>query len=821
MSKRISLILLVLVLGVFSDAVGSTTSPHPLRQTELLSLVAGNALPENVVNEIRARGLAFRMDESFRAQLTTAGATPSILAAIAAAPLPAPQAVDDKPDPALLLHIATAAKLMKDKHYHESADELTATLKGNFEKFEVGFVMGELLRQQENWGQAAAVYAEVLRQNPDFPEAHTKLSFVLYRAADGEEALREAKAALARTPQNAEAFKNAGLALQILGKPEAALAEYNKALRIKPDYGVVHYDMGLLFDGQGDLAASIAEYKKAIALDPDSAAAHGNLGIVFGKKGDLDSAIRESREAKRLNPGSHDLRYNLATDLMNAGMYPEAIREFRELEVMFPDSAVCHMCLGTALRNTGDLKGAEKELHIAATLDPYDPEPLIYLGEILEDQKNYDAALDQYQKAEQLDEKSYRAHRSIGTVLLTRKDAPGALKELKIAVDLNPSVSNSHDLYGQALVLSGDVDAAISEFREALNLDSKQVDVRLKLAAALEKKGDWVAALDQYRQASVADNVDPTNRPIGVAYRTYGAAQEYSQAQTRFNQHLASLKTAGKSSEAEQLEKTLRDTQSAAKDTDKLDTLMQTGWQAFKERHFDEADIEYKQALQIAEKLQPHDVRLTAILGHLGNLAAFRNDFTTAGVFFERQLKVAEEISGTQVPMAVTDPLRSLTMNALAQHNFTSAKQFLQRALDANKKFYGENSAGYAEMLPMMAGVYLEQGDYEHAEPYLLQATDIEEKLYNYDSRFGGMEIRMLMTLCIVYDKWGKPEKLEPYDRKLISLLEKEPGPDTRYLEDTLAREARTLRTLGRPKEADEVQRKLESLKPTAAANPN
>lgn len=758
MSKRIALFLLTVVLGVSYAASRPTTSPHPLRQTELLSLIAGNSLPENIVNEIRTRGLAFRLDDSFRAQLTTAGATPAVLGALAAAKPPATQASEDKSDPALLQHLATAAKLMKDKHYDEAADELTATLKGNFEKFEVGFVMGELLRQQENWGQAAAVYGEVLRQDPDFPEAHTKLSFVLYRAADGEEALREAKAALARTPQNAEAFKNAGLALQTLGKPDAALAEYNKALRLKPDYGVVHYDMGLLFDGKGDLDGAIAEYKKAIALDRDSAAAHNNLSIVFEKKGDLDSAIRESREAKRLDPSSYDPRYNLATDLMNAGMYPEAIREFRELEVMFPDSAVCHMCLGTALRNTGDLKGAEKELHIAARLAPYDPEPLISLGEIFEDQKNYDAALDQYQKAEQLDEKSYQAHRSIGTVLLTRKDAPGALKELKIAVDLNPSVSNSHDLYGQALLLSGDVDAAISEFREALNLDSRQVDVKLKLAGALEKKGDWVAAIDQYRQASVADNVDPTNRPVGVAYRTYGAAQEYSQAQKRFNEHLASLTRAGKSSEAAQLEKTLRDTQSTAKDTDKLDTLMQTGWQAFKERHFDEAEIEYKQALQIAEKLQPHDVRLATTLGHLGNLAAFRNDFATAGVFFERQLKVAEEISGTQVPMAVTDPLRSLAMNALAQHDYTSAKRFLQRALDANKKFYGENSAGYAEMLPMMAGVYLEQGDYEHAEPYLLQATDIEEKLYNYDSRFGGMEIRMLMTLCIVYDKWGKPE---------------------------------------------------------------
>lgn len=67
----------------------------------------------------------------------------------------------------------------------------------------------------------------------------------------------------------------------------------------------------------------------------------------------------------------------------------------------------------------------------------------------------------------------------------------------------------------------------------------------------------------------------------------------------------------------------------------------------------------------------------------------------------------------------------------------------------------------------------------------------------------------------------GVSRKLEPYDRKLISLLEKEPGPDTRYLEETLAREAKTLRTLGRPQEADKVEQRLKSLHSTAAANPN
>src|SRR5260221_6526776 len=97
-AKLAFLSLLVACLLVSFTAGASETSSRPLRQTELLALVAGNALPENIVNEIHTRGIAFRMDDSFRAQLKTAGATPSVLAALGAAKPPA-NATEDKPDP--------------------------------------------------------------------------------------------------------------------------------------------------------------------------------------------------------------------------------------------------------------------------------------------------------------------------------------------------------------------------------------------------------------------------------------------------------------------------------------------------------------------------------------------------------------------------------------------------------------------------------------------------------------------------------------------------------------------------------------------------
>jgi tetratricopeptide (TPR) repeat protein len=302
--------------------------------------------------------------------------------------------------------------------------------------------------------------------------------------------------------------------------------------------------------------------------------------------------------------------------------------------------------------------------------------------------------------------------------------------------------------------------------------------------------------------------------------RSYGGAKEYAAAKDRFNQYLASLKKAGKSSEAAQLEKTLSNAKSNASATQKLDSLMQSGSQAFTERRYDDSERDYKQALKIAETLQPVDPRLGTILNHLGQLAAFRKDFTAAQAAFERQLKLTEQLYGPQ-DATMADPLKWLAMSAMAQRDFPSAQKFLDRALEVNRKVYGETSPGYLDTLRILGTAFLVQESYEKAEPYLVQATEIERKLYDYDPRYGGMSLASLSTLCTMYERWDKPAKLEPCDRQLIVAVERQSGPDTHYLELTLQREAKTLRTLGRPAEAAEVEKRLKSLQPSAANNPN
>jgi hypothetical protein len=70
-----------------------------------------------------------------------------------------------------------------------------------------------------------------------------------------------------------------------------------------------------------------------------------------------------------------------------------------------------------------------------------------------------------------------------------------------------------------------------------------------------------------------------------------------------------------------------------------------------------------------------------------------------------------------------------------------------------------------------------------------------------------------LASVCSMYDKWGKPEKLEPYNSQLIAVLEKQFGPNSPQLAGTLDKEAQTLRTLGRTQEATKVEDRLASIR--------
>src|SRR2546430_13006034 len=73
---------LIILVFNFVTLAAAEEKPRPLADRELLALVVGNALSENIVHEIQSRGLAFRPTDGYRSQLTDAGADARVLAAV-------------------------------------------------------------------------------------------------------------------------------------------------------------------------------------------------------------------------------------------------------------------------------------------------------------------------------------------------------------------------------------------------------------------------------------------------------------------------------------------------------------------------------------------------------------------------------------------------------------------------------------------------------------------------------------------------------------------------------------------------------------------
>jgi tetratricopeptide (TPR) repeat protein len=794
-----------------TPSISAQASAKPLRASEVMALEAAGVFPANVVHDVNARGLAFQPDADFLSLMTKAGADASVISALKAAKVAASGQVN--PDMDLLRKLSDAAVLMKEKKYPEAGAKLSEALDASFARMETGYVMAELMREEEQYQAASNIYAQMLQEAPDFPEVHTKASLVLYKLDDGEDALHEAKAALAENPDDAEAHKNAGLALDSLGKRDAAIAEYKEALRIKPDYSWVRLDLGNVFYGMHDYDESIAEYKKAIVLDPNSEDAHYNLGNAYKKKGEIGLAIAEFREAKRLNPNDPKYRQNLASALMTQAP-AEAITELQELEQKFPNFEMCHICLGRALAWQGKTKEAEEEFRKANGSDPTDANGAKGLGSIQEQQKNYDAALENYRQAEQIAPGDAETHQDIGRILLAKRDYSGAIAELKQAEAAAPSSWEIHELFGQALLATGQNDLAIGEFKEAIALDATHPNVVSELGQALEKKGDWVGALEQYRKGMLASEDVKRKALPGTAFVDYSkeCGEQYTAAQGRFADYLVSLKSAGRGIEAAELQKKVAMLDSSAGTKEKVEMAVKAGDQEFQQRKIEDAEKSYKQAVDLAQSLPPGDENLIVALGRLGNVYAVQRKYTEASVAFHQQLAIVEKTFGANSERSV-ESLQLLGRLAAFQNNKKEAESYLQRALAIETQGSGDNNPRAEEALRALAGLYETESDWPNAEIYLLRAVKSAE------STNEAMVLIPLWGLCDMYDKWEKPEKSQPCWHRATQIMANQFGQDSPKLAESLKFEANALRKLKRDGEADQLEERLAKIQRTSASN--
>ena len=147
MQRKTTLTFLICLIGIilYFEPV-ARCSPRPLSKAELLALVAGDILPENIAFDIQSRGLAFVPDASYKSLLKSAGADAKVFAALSAAKT-TPSEAAGASDAQLLQHLSHAGGLIKSGKLDDAAAELTDALSRSSAKSEIGFVMGKSLDQ--------------------------------------------------------------------------------------------------------------------------------------------------------------------------------------------------------------------------------------------------------------------------------------------------------------------------------------------------------------------------------------------------------------------------------------------------------------------------------------------------------------------------------------------------------------------------------------------------------------------------------------------------------------------------------------------------
>lgn len=760
----------------------------PVGESELMALVAGNALSENIVHEIQVRGLVFHPDDIYKAQLKNAGADAALLSALDKAKVAQGTHHEmGQADLDLVAHLANAGMLIRSKKFDAATTELTAALQAGAE-VEAGFVMGEALRQQEQFDFAVRVYQRVLGQDPNFPEIHTKLAFVLHKSEDQEGAMREAKLALLRNPENAEAHKNLGLAVFSLNKTDAAISEFQAALRIKPDYPAANFDLGLAYEAKHDVPATIQQYKKTEVLDRNNDELHYRLAILLKATGDNEGAIREYREVKRIAPDRVDARHNMALALLEID--PDAaIKEFHELIAMAPDFQLAHTGLGLALSHEGKLAAAEKEYRTAMAMDPTDSVPHSNLGVNLEQEKKFDAAMEEFVRAEELDPKSYYAHAGKGRIYLQRKDYPNAVRELRIAEVIKNDIWKVHMDLADALAGSGDNQGAIGELKQAETLAPENYELMSKLAPLLEKTGDKDGALQQYRLAAETGD-------------TNDARKEYSAAQLRLKGSVSPEAAENKLPQAAPVSTMdTSDPESAWRNS------MDAGTRALNGSVLTDAEKHALIAVSLAEKF-PKDSRLVQSVTLLGWVYIKEKKYSDGRATWMRALSLNQELYGSESQESI-GALEGVAGCAYDLKDYSAAQDFYSHAIELEEKTMGPSDHRIVSDLYWLGFSYQKAGAYAKAEPIFLKLLQM-----NSASAHDGLFMQGdLLIVAKLYLDWGKLDQAESYARKSLNQREQDYGSDSPMVVESLQMLADVLKKIGKPEEAAQIQKRHDTVK--------
>ncbi len=282
--------------------------------------------------------------------------------------------------------------------------------------------LAELLVNQGEEAEAAALFEEVLKADPANPRAHLGLGRLALARGDPEEGLAHVRHALA-SPHTRKAaarlqaqlhqrqgkdpaadlvrladlpedvpwpdpyleeakdlavgevsFRLRAAALLQEGRPKEALEALQEPLRRYPRSAMVWKLAGRAHLDLGQPEEAARAFTRALELQPDDGDPHVFLGILAEHRRDAAVAVREFRMAVQLKPVYAPAYCKLARALMAQRDEAGAVEVLRQALRNAPPDAKVHAMLGELLARAGQTQEARTHLRTAVSLDPQDTE---------------------------------------------------------------------------------------------------------------------------------------------------------------------------------------------------------------------------------------------------------------------------------------------------------------------------------------------------------------------------------------------------------------------------------------------------------------
>ena len=212
---------------------------------------------------------------------------------------------------------------------------------------------GNVLTEQEKYGEAVACYDKVIEINPKNKWGWINKGETLSSMGKYEEAIKTYDKALEVLPQSADLWCSRGFALSDSNKNEDAIAAFDKAIEIKSNFADAWNGKGIVFANMERYEEAIDAYNKAIVIRPKFVFAWNNKGFALADQGKCEEAIEAYDEAIRLDPKLAFAWCNKGSALDNQGKLDRAIEAYNEAIEIDPQYAYAWYLKGKALDQQG------------------------------------------------------------------------------------------------------------------------------------------------------------------------------------------------------------------------------------------------------------------------------------------------------------------------------------------------------------------------------------------------------------------------------------------------------------------------------------